>query len=164
LGDPEKSAKCRRDEFVTVGDRGYVDDDGYLFLVGRDSEVIISSGMNIYPAEIEQALLAHPAVIDCAVVGAPDVLCGEVPEAHVELAPGVTATAELTAELLRFLAARVAAMKLPRRIQYGATLPRDPNGKLLRKRLQRDAGVEGRRDARGTAMHPAVARGADNGR
>ena len=144
LGDARKTAASRHGEFVTVGDRGYLDDDGYLFLVGRDSELIISSGMNIYPAEIEQVLLAHPAVTDCAVVGAPDALCGEVPEAHVQLAPGVAASAQLTDELLRFLARRLASMKLPRRIEYGTALPRDPNGKLLRKRLQRGAACDGR--------------------
>jgi long-chain acyl-CoA synthetase len=139
LGDAAKTAACRHGEFVTVGDRGYVDEAGYLFLVGRDTELIISSGMNIYPAEIEQALLAHPAITDCAVVGAPNALCGEVPEAHVQLAPGVAAGARLTDELLRFLAERLAPMKLPRRIEYEPVLPRDPNGKLLKRRLQRDA-------------------------
>jgi long-chain acyl-CoA synthetase len=141
LGDAKKTAACRRGEYVTVGDRGYVDDAGYLFLVGRDSELIISSGMNIYPAEIEQALLAHPAITDCAVVGAPNALCGEVPEAHVQLAPGVAAGAQLTDELLRFLAERLSPMKLPRRIEYDAVLPRDPNGKLLKRRLQSDLGA-----------------------
>ncbi len=136
LGDAEKTAACRRGEYVTVGDRGYVDEAGYLFLVGRDSDLIISSGMNIYPAEIEQVLLAHPAITDCAVVGAPNAVCGEVPEAHVQLAPGVAAGARLTDELLRFLAERLSPMKLPRRIEYDAVLPRDPNGKLLKRRLQ----------------------------
>jgi long-chain acyl-CoA synthetase len=139
LGDAKKSADCRCGEFVTVGDRGYLDEAGYLFLVGRGSELIISSGMNIYPAEIEQALLAHPAVNDCAVIAAPDELRGEVPEAHVELTPGVAASAQLTDELLRFLARRLSSMKLPRRIEYGSALPRDPNGKLLRRRLKRVA-------------------------
>ncbi len=155
LGDPQKTAACRRAEFVTVGDRGYVDEGGYLFLVGRDSELIISSGMNIYPAEIEHALLAHPAVTDCAVVGAPHALCGEVPEAHVQLAPGVTAGPQLTDELLRFLAERLSPMKLPRRIEYDAMLPRDPNGKLLKRRLQTGTGIEGSAGmvARGRATH-----------
>ena len=143
LGDAAKTAACRRGEFVTVGDRGYVDEAGYLFLVGRDSELIISSGMNIYPAEIEQVLLGHPAVTDCAVVGAPHALCGQVPEAHVQLAPGVRAGAQLTDELLRFLAEQVSPMKLPRRIEYASALPRDPNGKLLRRHL-REAATHGR--------------------
>lgn len=172
LGDPKKTAACRHGEFITVGDRGYLDEDGYLFLVGRDSELIISSGMNIYPAEIEQVLLAHPAVTDCAVVGVPDAICGEVPEAHVELAPGFAASAQLTYELLHFLAGRVSSMKLPRRIEYGAALPRDPNGKLLRRRLQRNAGSTARHgtmgdadvDARGGTARGAAAGGAHDGR
>jgi long-chain acyl-CoA synthetase len=144
LGDGAKTAACRRGDFVTVGDRGYVDEDGYLFLVGRDSELIISSGMNIYPAEIEQVLLEHPAVMDCAVVGAPHALCGEVPEAHVQLAQGVAGCVQLTDELLRFLAERLSPMKLPRRIEYDAVLPRDPNGKLLRRHLRTEGARHGR--------------------
>jgi long-chain acyl-CoA synthetase len=135
LGDEAKTAACRRGEFVTAGDRGYVDEDGYLFLVGRDSELIISSGMNIYPAEIEQVLIGHPAVLDCAVNGAPHELCGEVPIAHVQLVPGTDPSSELTATLLRFAAERLAPMKLPRRIVYRTALPRDPNGKLMRRQL-----------------------------
>ena len=144
LGDAVKTAECRRGEYVTVGDRGYLDEAGYLYLVGRDSELIISSGMNIYPAEIEQVLLDHPAVTDCAVVGAPHAVYGEVPEAHVQLAPGARAGAALTDELLRFLAEHVSAMKLPRRIAYSTALPRDPNGKLLRRHLQSEAAQHGR--------------------
>lgn len=135
LGDEAKTAACHRGEFVTVGDRGYVDEDGFLFLAGRDSELIISSGMNIYPAEIEQVLVAHPAVLDCAVTGAAHELCGEVPIAHVQLVPGTSASSALTTTLLRFAANRLAPMKLPRRIVYRTTLPRDANGKLIRRRL-----------------------------
>jgi long-chain acyl-CoA synthetase len=144
LGDAAKTAACRRGEFVTVGDRGYVDEDGYLFIVGRDSELIISSGMNIYPAEIEQVLLGHPAVADCAVVAAPHALCGEVPEAHVQLAAGIRGCEQLTDELLRFMAERLSPLKLPRRIEYDAVLPRDPNGKLLRRHLRRQDARHGR--------------------
>jgi len=91
--------------------------------------------MNIYPAEIEQALIEHPAVVDCAVVGAPHELLGEVPHAIVQAAPGTEPSADLTRELLRFLGERIAPMKLPRRIEYRVALPRDPNGKLLRRAL-----------------------------
>jgi len=135
-GDDAKTRACWRGDLVSVGDIGYVDDEGYLFVRGRASELIISSGMNIYPAEIEQALIAHPAVADCAVIGAPHELLGEVPHAIVQTAPGSEPSADLSRELLRFLGERVAAMKLPRRIEYRATLPRDPNGKLLRRALQ----------------------------
>jgi long-chain acyl-CoA synthetase len=135
LGDAAKTRACHRGELVTVGDRGYVNEAGYLFLAGRDSELIVSSGMNIYPAEIEQVLLGHPAVTDCAVIGVPHELCGAVPEAHVQLAAEVAPSAPLTSALLAYLAERLAPMKLPRRIEYTPVLPRDPNGKLLRRKL-----------------------------
>jgi len=135
-GDDAKTRACWRGDLVCVGDIGYVDDDGYLFVCGRASELIISSGMNIYPAEIEQALIEHPAVADCAVFGAPHELLGEVPHAIVQTASDSEPSAALTRELMRFLGERVAAMKLPRRIEYRTTLPRDPNGKLLRRALR----------------------------
>jgi long-chain acyl-CoA synthetase len=135
LSDPAKTRACHRGEFVTVGDRGYVNAAGFLFLVGRDTELIVSSGMNIYPAEIEHVLLAHEAVADCAVTAAPDALRGQVPVAYVELAGGCLPSREQSRALLHFLAERLAAMKLPRRIEYTTKLPRDPNGKLLRRRL-----------------------------
>lgn len=135
LGDTAKTRACLRGAYVTVGDRGYVNEAGYLFLVGREAELIVSSGMNIYPAEIEQVLLAHEAVADCAVTAAPDALRGQVPVAYVELSAGRRPSREQSRELLAFLGARLAAMKLPRRIAYASALPRDPNGKLLRRRL-----------------------------
>jgi long-chain acyl-CoA synthetase len=135
-GDEAKTRACWRDDLVCVGDLGYVDGDGYLFVCGRKAELIISSGVNIYPAEIEQALIEHPSVADCVVVGAPHELLGEVPHAVVQPAPGAEPGAALTSELLRFLGERLAAMKLPRRIEYRATLPRDPNGKLRRRALE----------------------------
>jgi long-chain acyl-CoA synthetase len=134
-GDEAKTLACVRDDLVCVGDRGYVDADGSLFLCGRATELIVSSGMNIYPAEIESALLAHPAVADCAVIGTADELVGETPHAIVQLAREAKPTAELTRDLLTFLGTRIAAMKLPRRIEYRERLPRDANGKLLRRAL-----------------------------
>lgn len=135
LGDPAKTRASLRGNYVTVGDRGYVNEGGYLFLVGRETELIVSSGMNIYPAEIEQVLLAHEAVADCAVAAAPDALRGQVPVAFVELAAGRLPSREQSRALLAYLAEHLAAMKLPRRIEYKAALPRDPSGKLLRRRL-----------------------------
>jgi long-chain acyl-CoA synthetase len=134
-GDGQKTQACRRGELVTVGDLGYVNDDGYLFICGRRSELIISSGMNIYPAEIEQVLIEHDGVTDCAVVGMAHELFGEVPRAIVQPADGYAPDAKLTLDLLRFLGERLAPMKLPRRVDYVSPLPRDPNGKLLRRLL-----------------------------
>ncbi len=134
-GDDAKTRACRRGEFVTVGDLGYLNDEGYLFVCGRRSEMIISSGMNIYPAEIEQVLIEHAGVADCAVIGMADELFGEVPRAIVQPAAGIEPDSSLTFAILRFLGERLAPMKLPRRIDYTTILPRDPNGKLLRRRL-----------------------------
>jgi long-chain acyl-CoA synthetase len=143
-GDDAKTRACRRGDFVTVGDLGYVNDEGYLFVCGRRSELIISSGMNIYPAEIEQVLIEHASVADCAVVGMAHELLGEVPRAIVQPAAGFVPDSRLTLEILRFLGERLAPMKLPRRIDYAARLPRDPNGKLLRRHLPVEHAVDGR--------------------
>ncbi len=137
--DPDKTRRSYRGNYVTVGDLGYLNEEGYLFLCGRETDLIISSGMNIYPAEIEMELVQHPRVADCAVLAEPHALLGQVPKAFVQLEPGNEAGPQLTAELLRFLGTRLAAMKLPKRIEYVAALPRDPNGKLYRRRLREPA-------------------------
>jgi long-chain acyl-CoA synthetase len=120
----------------TVGDIGYLDSDGYLFLCDRGSDVIISGGVNIYPAEIEAELCCHPAVADVAVFGIPHDDWGEEVKAVVEPAGEAEPGPGLTAELLEFLSGRVAKFKLPRTIDYVAELPRDPNGKLYKRRLR----------------------------
>jgi long-chain acyl-CoA synthetase len=135
LGDEPKTRACVRGDLVCVGDRGFVDAEGYLFLCGRETDLIISSGVNIYPAEIENALIAHPAVVDCAVVGSSDRLLGQTPRAIVQLRSDAVPSVELTRDLLAFLGTRLAAMKLPRHIEYRDRVPRDANGKLLRRAL-----------------------------
>ncbi|HUO68377.1 MAG TPA: AMP-binding protein [Gammaproteobacteria bacterium] len=135
LGDEAKTRACVRGDLVCAGDRGFVDADGYLFLCGRESDLIISSGVNIYPAEIENALIAHPAVVDCAVIGSGDPLLGQTPRAIVQLRSDAVPSIELTRDLFAFLSTRIAAMKLPRRIEYRHHVPRDANGKLLRRAL-----------------------------
>jgi long-chain acyl-CoA synthetase len=122
-----------------VGDLGRVDEEGFLYLLGRSSELIISAGVNVYPAEIEAALIGHPAVADVAVVARPDDDRGEVPEAFVELAPGVEPGPAIEAELAARCRERLAAFKLPRVMTFVETLPRDPNGKLLKRRLREPA-------------------------
>jgi long-chain acyl-CoA synthetase len=134
--DEEKTAAARAGDLFTVGDIGYLDEDGYLFLRDRGSDVIISGGVNIYPAEVESELSCHPAVADVAVFGIPHDDWGEEVKAVVEPMPGTEPGPELTAELLAFLAGRVAKFKLPRTIDYVAELPRDPNGKLYKRRLR----------------------------
>jgi long-chain acyl-CoA synthetase len=135
--DPEKTAKSRRGEYRTVGDVGCLDEDGYLFLSDRKADMIISGGVNIYPAEIESVLITHPRVADVAVFGIPNSEWGEEVKAVVELLPGQEADDEqVRAELLEFLQGRVARYKLPRSIDFMAALPRDPNGKLYKRRLR----------------------------
>lgn len=134
-GHPEATRRAYSGDFVTVGDLGYLNEQGYLFLCGRSTELIISSGMNIYPAEIESVLVEHPAVKDCAVIGEAHALLGEVPKAYVELERGFVADSATTAGLLHFAGGRLATAKLPKRIVYVASLPRDPNGKLYKRLL-----------------------------
>lgn len=137
LGDAEKTRQSWRGRMFTVGDIGYLDDDGYLYLCDRKSDMIITGGVNVYPAEIEGELAAHPAVADVAVFGIPHDEWGEEIKAVVQPELGVTAGPELTGELLEFLTGRLARFKLPRSVDYVEELPRDPNGKLY-KRILRD--------------------------
>ncbi|GAA2710559.1 MULTISPECIES: acyl-CoA synthetase [Streptomyces] len=134
--DAEKTARNRVGDFFTVGDLGHLDEDGYLFLHDRKIDLIISGGVNIYPAEVESVLLAHPAVSDAAVFGVPHDDWGEEVKAVVEPAEGHAAGEELAAELLAHCAARLAGYKRPRSVDFAARLPRDPNGKLYKRRLR----------------------------
>jgi long-chain acyl-CoA synthetase len=137
-GDEEKTAKAHREGgFGTLGDVGYFDDDGYLFLSDRKIDMIISGGVNIYPAEIESVLVGHPSVADAAVFGIPNEEMGEEVKAAVELADGVKPSDELAQELIAHCRAKLAGYKAPRSIDFEATLPRHPTGKLY-KRLLRD--------------------------
>ena len=134
--DAEKTRASRARGMFTVGDIGYLDADGYLYLCDRKSDMIISGGVNIYPAEIEAELSGHPAVDDVAVFGIPHDEWGEEIKAVVQPAPGAEPGPELTADLLAFLDGRLARFKLPRSIDYVTELPRDPNGKLYKRRLR----------------------------
>jgi len=134
--DPEKTAANRLRDFFTVGDIGYLDDGGYLFLCDRKSDMIISGGANIYPAEVEAEIIMHPKVADVAVFGIPDDDWGEQVKAVVQPAAGVTGDEELAAEILASLDGRLARMKWPRSIDFTDELPRDPSGKLLKRRLR----------------------------
>ena len=145
-GDPGKTAANRIPGFFTVGDIGYLDADGYLFLCDRKADVIISGGANIYPAEIESELMSHPKVADVAVFGVPDDEWGEQVKAVVEPALGAEPGLELTAELISSLDGRLARMKWPRSVDFIAEMPRDPSGKL-RKRQLRDPYWQGRGSA-----------------
>ena len=142
-GDQEKTQKAWSQGFFTVGDAGYLDADGYLFLCDRKSDMIITGGVNVYPAEIESVFIGHPAVADVAVFGIPDEQWGERIKAVIEPAEGIVADDALVEQLLAFARERLAAFKCPRSIDFTDALPRDANGKLYKRRL-RDPYWEGR--------------------
>src|SRR3954467_6776961 len=116
---------------------GYLDEDGYLFLTDRTANLIISGGVNIYPAEVDAVLLEHPAVADVATIGVPNDEWGEEVKAVVELRAGTEPSAELASELVAFCRGRLAHYKCPRSVDFVDTLPRQDNGKIY-KRLLRD--------------------------
>jgi len=134
--DEEKTKASYRGDYFTVGDHGYLDDDGYLFLTGRIAELIISGGVNIYPAEVDAALLNHPAVADAGTIGVPDDEWGERVVAVVELREGHEPSDALAAELIAWCRDNLAHYKCPRRIEFLDELPRHDNGKLYRRRLR----------------------------
>jgi len=135
-GDKAKTAANRRDGFFTVGDIGYLTDDEYLFLCDRKIDMIIAGGVNIYPTEIENALLAHPKVGDAAVFGVPHEDWGEEVKATIEPAVGVEPGPELAEELAEFCRANLAKYKCPRSFDFIREMPRDPNGKLFKRKLR----------------------------
>ncbi|QQV77380.1 acyl-CoA synthetase [Sphingomonas aliaeris] len=138
LNDPARTAQAHdRRGWATLGDIGRLDPDGYLFLTDRKSFMIISGGVNIYPQEIENVLIAHPAVADVAVIGLPDEDMGEIVVAVVQPAESVIAP-DLAATLTAFVRAQLGGVKTPRRIDFASALPREPTGKLM-KRTLRDA-------------------------
>jgi long-chain acyl-CoA synthetase len=130
---PEARAKAEHDGLITLGDMGYLDDEGYLYVCDRASDLVISGGVNIYPAEIEHALVRCDGVLDCAVFGIPDEEYGEQLLALVQPQPGHAPQPE---ELMAALRAEIAGYKVPRRIEIVPELPRDDNGKIAKKRLR----------------------------
>lgn len=149
--DPEKTRSAqhpRHPTWTTIGDVGYVDDEGYLFLTDRKSFMIISGGVNIYPQEIEDVLVLHPGVHDVAVVGVPDSEMGEQVKAVVTSANGVEPGPDVERELIEHVRARVAHYKAPRSVDFVDELPRTSTGKLvkhkLRERYEEQASPQGR--------------------
>ncbi len=135
-GDDEKTTSSRRGDYFTVGDMGELDEDGFLYLRDRKIDVIISGGVNVYPAEVEAALLSHPPVGDAAVFGIPDEDWGEQVKVVVEPAAGSAASPELAAELQAYCLTWLAKYKCPRSIDFTEAMPRDPNGKPYKRRLR----------------------------
>jgi acyl-CoA synthetase (AMP-forming)/AMP-acid ligase II len=131
--DPEKTAKAIIDGWLHTGDVGSVDADGYLHITDRKRDMIISGGFNVFPGEVEQVLWKHPAVLDCAVIGVPDADWGEAVKAVVELKPGAKVEAD---ELIAFCKDKLGSVRAPKSVDFIATLPRSPVGKVLKKDLR----------------------------
>jgi long-chain acyl-CoA synthetase len=144
--DSAKTEKSRKGKFFTVGDVGYLDSDGWLFLSDRKTDMIISGGANIYPAEIESELIMHPKVADVAVFGIPHADWGEEVKAVIEPVDGIAGSTELADEILAWSKDRIAKFKMPRSIDFTNEMPRDPNGKLYKRKL-RDPYWEGQERA-----------------
>jgi long-chain acyl-CoA synthetase len=135
-GDAEKTAGAYRGDYFTLGDMGYMDAEGYLYLTDRTANLIISGGVNIYPAEVDAVLLEHPSVGDVATIGVPDDEWGESVKAVVELVEGVVGSAELAEELMEFCRDRLAHFKCPRSVDFVDELPREDTGKIFKRKLR----------------------------
>jgi len=133
LGRPEATAEALRGGWLHSGDLGYMDSDGFYFIVDRAKDLVIRGGYNVYPREIEEVLYAHPAILEAAVIGKPDERLGEEVVAMVALRPGHEATAE---EIIAYTRERLAAYKYPREIQFMDELPKGPSGKILKTALR----------------------------
>jgi long-chain acyl-CoA synthetase len=132
-GDDKKRREMELDGFVTVGDMGRVDEDGYLYLTDRTNDMVISGGVNIYPAEIEAVLYVMPAVRDCAVFGIPDEEYGESLAAHIEVGEGFTLTED---DVRTFVRGKLAGFKVPKMVVFDNNLPREDSGKLFKRRIR----------------------------
>jgi long-chain acyl-CoA synthetase len=133
VGNPESRARMERDGFQTMGDIGYLDDDGFLFIVDRQADMVISGGVNIYPVEVELVLQGMPGVADCAVFGIPDDEFGEALAAAVQPAPGAALTQAVVCDWLH---ARIAGYKVPKLVTLHDTLPREDTGKIFKRKLR----------------------------
>lgn len=133
INNPDARVESERDGFISIGDVGYLDADGFLFISDRKRDMVIFGGTNIYPAEIESELVQHPDVADCAVIGLPDPEYGEVLAAYVQPAPGAARDAEA---IRSYLDPRLAKYKIPRIIRFADSLPREESGKLMKRKLR----------------------------
>ena len=138
FNDPERTRQARSPDgtMSTVGDVGYVDDDGFLYLTDRSTFMIISGGVNVYPQECENLLITHPKVADAAVFGVPNEDLGEEVKAVIQAMPGVPHSADVAAELIAFCREHLASIKCPRSIDFIDAMPRLPTGKLYKKPLR----------------------------
>ncbi|HQU14159.1 MAG TPA: AMP-binding protein, partial [Thermodesulfobacteriota bacterium] len=131
--DPAATAETLRNGWLHTGDVGFMDDDGYVFILDRSKDMIVSGGENIYPREIEDAILRHPSVREVAVIGVPDREWGESVKAIVVPAPGTAVTEQ---ELIAFCKDHLASYKKPRSVEFADVLPKNSNGKVLKRELK----------------------------
>jgi len=129
---PDETAKVMIEGFFATGDVGHMDKDGYVFITDRLKDMINASGFKIYPRNIEEAILLHPAVLECAVVGIPDAHRGQTEKAFIALKPGTQLSAD---ELTRFLADKLTPIEMPKQIEFRASLPKTTVGKISKKML-----------------------------
>ncbi len=134
--DDKKTEASRLGDYFTLGDIGYFDEDGYLFLTGRSAETIIAGGVNIYPQEVDNELIKHPAVEDSCTIGVPHDEYGEEVRAVIQLKPGYAPTDATRGEILAFAVANLAKFKIPRGLDFVDELPRSAAGKILRNRVR----------------------------
>jgi acyl-coenzyme A synthetase/AMP-(fatty) acid ligase len=134
LNDPEATAEVQKYGWHHTGDIGYRDDEGYFYITDRKRDIIISGGFNIYPFEVEQVLLEHPSVQDCAVIGVPHEKWGEAVKAIVQLAPNASVTEE---ELISLCKGKIGGMKAPKSIDFWEELPRSDTGKILKREIRK---------------------------
>lgn len=132
-GLPDKREEVERDDLITLGDIGMLDTDGYLFVTDRKRDMLISGGVNIYPAEIEEVLNGMPGVLDCAVFGIPDAEFGEAVCAYIQVIPEEDISRE---SIIEYLRTRIASYKRPKKIEFAATLPREESGKIFKRKLR----------------------------
>jgi long-chain acyl-CoA synthetase len=130
---PDANQEVYRGGWFHSGDLGYVDEDGYLYIVDRKQDLIITGGANIYPAEVEEILYQHPKVALAAVVGVPDDVKGELAKAYIVLKPGESAA---EGEIVEFVRTRIAKYKAPRMVEFVEELPLGPTGKILKRELR----------------------------
>jgi acyl-CoA synthetase (AMP-forming)/AMP-acid ligase II len=131
---PEEPARAFGGAWFRTGDAGYFDAEGYLYIYDRVKDMIVSGGENVYPAEVESALMAHPEIADVAVIGVPDEQWGEAVKAVVVPRPGGEIDAD---QIIAFARDRIAAYKVPKSIDFTAELPRNASGKILKRELRR---------------------------
>jgi acyl-CoA synthetase (AMP-forming)/AMP-acid ligase II len=130
---PEATAETLRDGWLYTGDLGYLDDEGFIYVVDRKKDMLISGGENVYPAEIERVIREIPGIGDISIIGIPDDTWGQVPKAFIEIQPGIPIEAQAVIDHCR---TQLAGYKVPRQVEFIEQLPRTPSGKVLKRKLR----------------------------